>query len=173
MAFPNGTTPTTSSRVQFEIAVEPLVLKFLAHHYTVKPFIIRGGNQTFNPYSVFLNGQLDRYRYQDAAEPKGFKRLSARLTVAVSEAKSRYGFGHHLTPAKIYAFNEFVRLSYLRQMVTEVDLRVSYGERIDRSVAAFLNRYGITDDELSLDTATRYYRTHRLHRPLEPVTSPN
>ncbi len=151
---------TKHSPFLFTVPAYTLVVKFLSHHYEVDPFVLRGGGQGFNPYSVFLNGQLERYRHVDTKVPLGYRRLTNELTLSVSHCKQDSGLGHHLTPHKIWVFNEFCRHSFLRQMVGEVKLRREFGERIDQSIELFLDRYGIEEDVLSIDTATRYY--HRI-----------
>lgn len=170
LVMPTATQTATSAQrqtahqpVQFEIQVAPVVYKYLAHHYPVKPFLIQGGgNKAFNPYSEFLNNGLERYRYLDAERPASFAKLTARLPVAVSACKDRYGFGSQLTPAKIWSFNEFVRRSFMRQLVADAQLRASYGDKVQTSITNFLRRYTITEDELSLEVAMRYY-----HRALK------
>lgn len=158
MSFASQPSSVASPSVQFDIPVSPIVYKFLALHYSIKPFLIQGGgNRAFNPYSEFLNNGLDRYRYLDAAEPTSYSKLTARLTVAVSGAKSRYGFGAHLTPAKIWSFNEFARRSFMQQLVADARLRATYGDKVQDSITAFLRRYTLTEEELPLDTAMRYY----------------
>ncbi|UHG93451.1 hypothetical protein [Spirosoma oryzicola] len=149
---------TPSPLSTFTIPVYPLVLKFLSSQYNTEPFTLGGYS---NPYAGFLYNSLDRYCHFDTRLPRKYSRLTAELTIGIPAWVQRYGAGAKLTPQKISVFNDFVRQMFFEKMAEEVTLRMSYGMGIKASVERFLNRYGITEEELSLQTALRYYARNR------------
>lgn len=142
------------------IPVYPLVEKFLTSQFGSDPFLLSAYS---NPYSGFLYNSLDRYGYTDAKMPKKYGFLTASLTVAIPTWVVRHGAGGKLTPQKISVFNDFVLQLFFEKMTTEVALRMSLGAGLRMSIERFMNRYGITEEELSLDRALRYYARYRRH----------
>ena len=140
------------------IPVYPLVAKFLSAQYTVTPFRL-GAYE--NPYAGFLYNSLDRYGHRDTRLPRKYDRLTARLSISIPRWVGQYGAGTKLTPQKISVFNDFVRQLFFEKMTAEVALRMSFGHAIKPSVEQFLDRFGITEEELPLETALRYYNRYR------------
>lgn len=149
-------TPVTCST--YDIPVYPLVEKFLSAQYDTKPFMLTAYS---NPYAGFLYASLDRYGHMDAKTPRKYNRLTATLTVGVPAWVARYGAGAKLTPQKISVFNDFASQLFFEKMTAEVAIRMQFGAGLKASVLRFLDRYGISEDELSLDTVLRYYARYR------------
>ena len=141
------------------IPVYPLVQKFLTSQFGSDPFLLTAYS---NPYSGFLYNSLDRYGYTDAKIPKKYKFLTSSLTVAIPAWVVRHGAGGKLTPQKISVFNDFVLQLFFEKMTTEVTFRMGFfGAGLRMSIERFMNRYGITEEELSLERALRYYARYR------------
>ncbi|GAB2571921.1 hypothetical protein [Spirosoma areae] len=149
----------------YVIPVYPLVEKFLSAQYDTQPFMLTANS---NPYAGFLYASLERYGHMDAKLPRKYHRLTATLTVGVPHWVSRYGAGAKLTPQKISVFNDFVSQLFFEKLTAEVAMRMEFGAGLKASVQRFLDRYGITEEELSLDTVLRYYARYR-RRMLSPL----
>lgn len=147
-----------SRYVIFEIRVYPLVRKFLAHHYATGPFPL---NCTSNSFASYLYACLERYNHFDTRIPRKYDRLTDTLTVGISPWVERYGNGSKLTPAKVGAFNDFVRQRFFETMAQEMAMRTAFGMGVKEAAQRFLLRYGITEDDLPLDIALRYYARYR------------
>ncbi len=158
--------PATSKPFTYEIPVYPFVEKFLSAQYDTAPFMLSGTGSGYgsNPYASFLYASLARYGYQDDELPRKYARLTARLTVGISAWVVRHGAGAKLTPAKISAFNDFVGQLFYEKLTEEVALRTSFGAGLRQSAQRFLDRYGITEEELSIDTVLRYYARYYRRR---------
>lgn len=144
------------------IPVYPLVQKFLTAQYGDSPMLLSANS---NPYAGFLYASLERYNYIDAKKPRKYEALSSSLAIAIPAWVVRYGNGGKLTPQKISVFNAFVLKLFYEKMTSEVAIRMSFGGGLRRSVELFLLRFGITEEELSMDTALRYYARYwqKLH----------
>lgn len=144
------------------IPVYPVVRKFLAAHYDTQPFLI---SYYGNPFGAYLQACLDRYPTPEV--PSRYYRLSDRLEVGLSVGAARSRFGRNLSPVKIVAFNQFVKRSFIDRLVSETTVRMAYGENTTDSIAHILNRYELSEDEMPLDSAIRYYYRYKLyHQPL-------
>lgn len=153
----------TAQFVTFEIPVYPLVKKFLAYHYNTSPFEV---SNIRNPYSSYLYACLDRYDYRDTVLPKKYNRLTETMTLGVASWRNRSFAAGKISPTKVSCFNDFVRQTFFERLTQEVALRTSLGAGLGASVERVLNRYGLTEDELSLRDALRYY--YRTRRKLLP-----
>ncbi|MFD1143021.1 hypothetical protein ACFQ4C_17980 [Larkinella insperata] len=147
--------------VTTDIRVFPLVRKFLCFHFPTAPFLIGAEiNGTFtNSFSAYLWACLDRYPRKE--EPKAYMRLTDTMTVGTKRWMAAHGFGSSLSPEKVVSFNQFVKKTFLEQMVHETAVRESYGGFVSESIENFLKRYDLDESEMSLETAIRYYTRNR------------
>jgi hypothetical protein len=142
-----------------EIPVYPVVQKFLAYHYRTSPFVVAYGG---NPYGTYLQACLDRFPTQEV--PRRYGRLTGRMVVGIPLSSARHRFGRNLSAVKIMAWNKFVLRSFLDQLMRETAVRLEYGETLTTALSRVLERYHLSEDELSLDTLIRYYARHRVQR---------
>lgn len=154
-----------SQTVTYDIRVYPLVLKFLSYHYATSPFGVSSVRYS-NPFASFLHGCLDRYDTREEQMPRKYEQLTARLTVGISYWHiKKFGSGK-LSAQKVSAFNDFVRQLFFEQLTREVSLHTFLGMGIKTATQQFLDRYGITEDELPIGVALRYYDRIRRKNPL-------
>lgn len=148
------------SRVTFDIKVYPLVAKFLAHHYNTKPFEV---SNVSNPYSSYLYACLDRYDHRDTQQlqPRKKSRLTATLTIGISRWRIKSFAGGQISAHKVSCFNDFAKQMFFEKLTSEVALRTALGMGLKAATERFLHRYDISEDELSIDTALRYYARWR------------
>lgn len=147
------------------IKVSALTYKILQAQYTLRPFFeIRYGA---NPYASFLHAALDRFPV--ARQLRRYERLKHEITVGISVWNANHGLGRNLSPAKLMAFDVFVRQIFLERMVSEVRLRVQLAGyqpgAIRQAIEAVYDTYGITEDDLSFEVALRYYTRYRQRLP--------
>ncbi|RYC69767.1 hypothetical protein [Spirosoma sordidisoli] len=148
----------TSRYVTFDIRVYPLVRKFLAYHYGTAPFEV---SNVSNPYSSYLYACLDRYDHRDTQRPRKFSRMTDTLTLSVSTWRVKSFAVGMMSPTKQASFNDFVRDLFFEKLASEVAVATSFGVGIKTAIQRFLDRYGITERELSIGLAIRYYYRYR------------
>lgn len=148
----------TTRYATFEIRVYPLVKKFLAYHYATAPFEV---SNIRNPYSSYLYACLDRFDHRDTKLPRKYEQLTDTLTLGVANWRSRAFGAGLISPTKVSAFNDFVRQLFFEKLTAEVALHTAFGAGLKVATQRFLDRYGISEDELPIDTALRYYARHR------------
>lgn len=161
-----NTTVTT-----YDIRVYPLVLKFLSYHFPTDPFLI---SSVKNPYASYLDGCLDRYDIREKEMPKKYDQLTSLLTVGISNWHIKRTAASRLSPKKVAAFNDFVRQMFFEKLTSEVALHTSLGAGVKTATSNFLDRYAISEDELPIEIALRYYGKKRRKMLLNycPVSSP-
>lgn len=144
----------------FDIQVYPLVAKFLAHHYQTRPFEV---SNVSNPYSSYLYACLDRYDHRDTQQlqPRKKGRLTATLTIGVSRWRVKSFASGQISAHKVSCFNDFVKQMFFEKLTHEVALRTALGMGLKAATERFLKRYELSEDELSIDTALRYYARWR------------
>jgi hypothetical protein len=147
-----------ASQVTYDIRVYPLVKKFLAHQFDTKPFTV---SPVDNYFSTYLFGCLDRYDHRDTQIPKKFTLMSDTLSIGIAQWRIKAFAGGTISPAKVCAFNDFVRQAFFEKLATEVVMKLYFGVGIKTAIQQFLDRYGITEDELPIEMAIRYYGRYR------------
>lgn len=152
----------------YDIPVYPLVNKYLSYHYPTKPFLI---SSVKNPYASYLDGCLDRYDVRESEMPRKYQQLTDKLTIGISAWHIKRTAAGKLSPRKISAFNDFVRQMFFEKLADEVSLRTSAGMGIQKATGLFLSRYGITEDELPIRIALRYYDRRLRSRAAQSVAA--
>ncbi|WP_234733247.1 hypothetical protein [Tellurirhabdus bombi] len=145
----------TGQYLTVEIPVYPVVKKYLSKYYQTEPYFVVSVDA--NPFACFLHAHLER-RTTTRDEPKDFDDLTDRLTLGISHWTVRHGFGQHIAPVKIRAFNVFVKKVFLTELVREVDIRSARGEKTTAIIRDILERFRLEEDDFPFRTAERYYQ---------------
>ena len=109
-----------------------------------------------------MEGCLDRYDSREHQMPKKYAKLTSTLSIGISKWHIKRCAAGKLSPAKVAAFNDFVRQMFFEKLAYEVALHTAFGMGIKTATQQFMDRYGICEDELPVEIALRYYdRTRR------------
>ena len=152
LSYPSTRSPKFMAA---EVACYPIVRKFLAKNFTI-PFVVAARE---NPYSNYLAACLDRNpshrKYIQTDE------LTDRLPILVAGWRQKSGFGKVITPAAALSFNQFVLEDFMHRIMMQLVLTHINGKSVEHSAQMVIDRYCLTDAELSLDAMMTYYVLHR------------
>lgn len=146
--------------VNIKICVLPEVKKFIEHKYSVAPFILTKKNK----YGIFLYHCLVRInsKVKESAFEVDQKKYSETLTIRLSDDMWRRK-GYYIHPQKQIDFNSFVSMEMDDAFYDHMDFHYQHqGDKIQHSIYKFREKFGLTEDDLTLKCLEKKYERYRL-----------
>lgn len=156
------------------VPVRPAVEKYLRRKLHLRPEesfqLTKKGTAGRFLYHILRNPEQDRQYSVTVAE------YSRRFSVTISNQRAWLKRCRHLTDQGIHDFNRQVEELIEQEFHTKLDTLAEYGIEFEQKAEAlrFLNGYGMTEDDYTLDALIKsYYRYRKAQRVAhERATAP-
>jgi hypothetical protein len=141
--------------VKIEIAVKPLVKAYLERNF--------GSPVTLNKESLagrYFYKVLEKQENHKDTEYKGY---SEKVIILVG-VDCLFRYGSSVTPTSLIDFNNYITDNIYQLMFFSIEMQEEMSQerfRIKEAIESFLQRFNLTEDILSFETAKKAYYRHR------------